>query len=71
VVRHITLSNGAYDDLNSLKAENESFSDAVEKLIIEKRHKGLLRLAGIWKNKPEITRIMREIEGSVLTSNSR
>ena len=57
----ISLSDKAYEDLASLKANNESFSDVVKKMAKEIKKKKLLGLAGAWKDSPEMDRIFKNI----------
>lgn len=57
----ITLSDDAYNNLKALKTDNESFSEVIRKLTAKKKSEGLIKLAGIWKDKPEITKTMKGI----------
>ena len=57
----ITLSDDAYNGLKVLKEENESFSEVVRRLTAKKKSEGLLKLAGIWKNNPEMVKTMKGI----------
>lgn len=57
----ITLSDDAYNDLKALKTDNESFSEIVRKLTKKKKSEELLKLAGIWKDKPEMVKTMKGI----------
>lgn len=57
----ISLSDDAYDDLKALKKENESFSKVVRRITSEEKRKNLLKLAGAWKDSPEMDKIMKEI----------
>ena len=57
----ITLSDDAYNNLKALKKDNESFSEVVKKLTIKKKSEGLLKLAGIWKDNPEMVKTMKGI----------
>ncbi len=57
----ITLSDEAYNDLKALKHEEESFSQIVMRLAGEKKRDGLMALAGVWKDDPEMVSIMNKI----------
>lgn len=57
----ITISDDAYNSLNTLKKDNESFSEVVRRLTAKKKGEGLLKLAGIWKDNPKMVKIMKEI----------
>jgi len=57
----ITLSDDAYNSLKVLKKDSESFSEIVRRLTAKKKSEGLLKLAGIWKEKPEMVKNMKGI----------
>ena len=57
----ISLSDEAYNDLKSLKANEQSFSDVVRGLAQKVKRKKLLHLAGAWKDSPEIDGIFKNI----------
>ncbi len=57
----ITLSDDAYDNLKILKGSNESFSEVIRKLTAKKKSEGLMKLAGIWKDNPEMVKTMKGI----------
>lgn len=61
MTRCITLSDDAYNDLKALKIDNESFSEVVRKLTAKKKSEGLLKLAGIWKDNPEMVKVMKGV----------
>ena len=44
----ISLSNEAYGELKKRKAQGESFSDVVLKIVKGKRSESILELAGTW-----------------------
>lgn len=57
----ITLSDDAYNNLKALKENDESFSEVVRKLTAKKKSEGLIKLAGIWKDNPEMVKTMKNI----------
>ena len=58
----ISLSDEAYENLKSLKGENDSFSKVVNRLTASTKKKSLLDLAGKWPGgKEELDRIKKEI----------
>lgn len=59
--RCVTLSDEAYNDLKTLKREEESFSMIVKRLTAEKKKEGLMALAGVWKDDTEMVGIMNKI----------
>ena len=61
MVKVVSLSNKAYENLKSLKGERESFSDVVLKIVNRERKTSLLEFAGVWKDLPEIDRIFENV----------
>ena len=57
----ITISDDAYEDLKSLKKDNESFSEVVRRISIKRKGEGLLNLAGVWEDKPDVVKTMKDI----------
>ena len=57
----ITLSDDAYNNLKSLKKNNESFSEIVKRLASVEKREGLLNLAGVWKGNPDAVKAMKSI----------
>jgi len=58
----ISISDDVYDSLKSLKKPEESFSIVIRELVNKgKNKKGLLSLAGSWKNNEEMTKIMKRV----------
>ena len=59
----ISLSNSAYEELKSLKKENDSFSDVVLKLTSKARRGSLLDFFGKWPGSAGETKyIKKELE---------
>ena len=61
MVKVVSLSNKAYEDLKSLKKEKDSFSDIVLKLVNKEKKDSLMEFAGVWKDLPEIDRIFENV----------
>lgn len=57
----ITLSDDAYNSLNNLKKGRESFSEVVRRITANKKSEGLMKLAGVWNDNPEMTKTMKNI----------
>ncbi|MEK6934668.1 MAG: antitoxin VapB family protein [Nanoarchaeota archaeon] len=58
----ISISDDVYNSLKNLKKPGESFSIVIRKLVKKRKSKkGLLSLAGIWKNNEEMVKIMNNI----------
>ncbi len=56
----ISISDDVYDSLKSLKKPEESFSIVIRELV-KKNKKGILSLAGSWRNNEEMTKIMKKV----------
>lgn len=61
MTRCITLSDDAYNNLKALKTDNESFSEVVRRITTKKKSEELLKLAGIWKDNPEMVKVMKNV----------
>ncbi|MBI2076050.1 MAG: antitoxin VapB family protein [Candidatus Aenigmarchaeota archaeon] len=61
MTRVISLSDEAYDALKKMKGEGESFSKVVVKLTEKEKNRGIMAFAGVWKDKPEMEKIMKKI----------
>lgn len=57
----ISLSDEAYNDLKSLKAQDESFSDIVKALASTAKKEKILELAGAWSSTSEMNGIFKNI----------
>ncbi len=57
----ISISDDVYENLKNFKKSRESFSVIIRKLIKEEKKKGMLSLAGAWKDNKEMVDIMKEI----------
>ena len=57
----ITISDDAYNNLKSLKKNNESFSDIVKRLASVEKRESLLNLVGVWKGNPDTVKAMKSI----------
>ncbi|MEK6861338.1 MAG: antitoxin VapB family protein [Nanoarchaeota archaeon] len=61
MVKIISISEDVYEGLVSLKRSKESFSEVIRRLVGKERRKGLLGLAGIWKENTEMLKIMKSV----------
>ncbi len=59
MVKNISLSDTAYELLAAIKANTESFSDAVVR--IAKKEKDVTKFFGIWKDDKEMGKIFTGI----------
>lgn len=57
----ISLSDEAYNDLKSLKANDKSFSDVVREFASNSKKEKMLELVGAWKDAPEMDMIFKKI----------
>ena len=57
----ISISEDAYEGLKDLKKTEESFSVVIRKLVANEKRKGLLGLAGSWKDNNEMLKIMDSV----------
>ncbi len=57
----ISISDDAYEALKRFRGEGESFSKAVMKLTEREKESGIMKFAGMWKDKPEMEKIFAEI----------
>ena len=57
----ISLSDEAYNDLKSLKANDKSFSDVVRELANKSKKEKMMELVGAWKDAPEMDIIFKKI----------
>lgn len=57
----ISLSDEAYGSLKKLKKEDESFSEVVMELANERKKRSLLKLAGVWKDDPDIEKAFKQV----------
>jgi len=58
----ISISDDVYESLKNLKKPEESFSIVIRELVNKRKNKkGLLSLAGSWKNNEEIIKIMKKV----------
>jgi len=61
MVKVISLSDDAYQDLKALKVEDESFSDVVRRVVEKEKGKSFLDLAGSWKGDKELSKIFENV----------
>ena len=61
MVKVISISEDAYEGLKDLKDDKESFSEVIRKLVSKEKRKGLMNLAGSWKDDTEMLRIMKSV----------
>ncbi len=59
MVKMVSLSNKAYEELKKLKNDDESFSDTVLRLI---QKKDIKKFEGILKNNSKLTAIEKQID---------
>ena len=57
----ITISEDAYNLLVREKEPKESFSKLIVRHFGEKNKNEIMNLAGVWKNKPDLIKVMRDI----------
>ena len=57
----ISISDDVYSSLKTIKKQQESFSMIIRKLVRKEKEKGLISLAGAWKDNEEIAKIMKKI----------
>ncbi len=57
----ITISEEAYNTLSRYKNPKESFSKVILRKFGEENKVAIMSLAGAWKNKPDLIKIMKDI----------
>lgn len=66
----ISLSDEAYGNLKKLK-NGKSFSEVILELTKEDRKASLLKLAGVWRDRPDIDKVFAKIRKERTNFRSR